>query len=190
MNRLIDKYESAVENIKDSISSPLKDGFTPILIQSKSIRSRLAETWGETAHPLHSVRDAGILLLQTSITSALWQLERTEYSLVDALDRALASPLANRTQQLPFLGDAPKKAAEAARSLVSQVDTRIRSVRSHTVAAVGLLPIDGYDNLTAKEVILALPGLSAEETQAVRQYEANHKNRTSVLKHLDRLSGH
>lgn len=45
-------------------------------------------------------------------------------------------------------------------------------------------PIEGYDSLTAAEVVELLPTLTDEEKAAVLDYETAHKNRSTVLKAL------
>lgn len=49
------------------------------------------------------------------------------------------------------------------------------------VAAGGALPIAGYDTLAASQVVARLDGLDADELEAVRVYEAAHRNRKTVL---------
>ncbi|WP_022927150.1 hypothetical protein [Patulibacter americanus] len=49
------------------------------------------------------------------------------------------------------------------------------------------LPITGYDDLTAVLVRKSLAGLSAAELRAVRDHEAAHANRKTVLQAVDRL---
>lgn len=51
---------------------------------------------------------------------------------------------------------------------------------------VPVLPIDNYDDLLAADVLERLPGLSPEELRVVREYEIDHKKRTTVLKAVDR----
>lgn len=53
------------------------------------------------------------------------------------------------------------------------------------------LPIDSYQKLTISEIDKKLDGLSAAELRKIRSYEADHKNRKSMLAKLDqRLSRH
>lgn len=48
------------------------------------------------------------------------------------------------------------------------------------VASDGL-PIDGYDTLAASQVVARLDGLDGSALEAVRAYEAAHRNRKTVL---------
>lgn len=57
----------------------------------------------------------------------------------------------------------------------------------HEVPAAGDLPIPGYDSLAASQVVQRLPGLSPEELEAVRDYEAAGRNRKTVLLRVAQL---
>ena len=50
----------------------------------------------------------------------------------------------------------------------------------------GSLPIENYDELSAREVSERLEGLSEQEIRIIRSYEQRHKNRETLLKQLDR----
>ncbi|MGH9001320.1 MAG: hypothetical protein ACRDY7_18240, partial [Acidimicrobiia bacterium] len=49
------------------------------------------------------------------------------------------------------------------------------------------LPIDGYENLRANEVLPLLSGLDAEDLKLVREVESGGKARTSILSRIDAL---
>ncbi len=55
--------------------------------------------------------------------------------------------------------------------------------------ATSEVPIEGYDALSVKEIVARLDGLSGEELGRVRQYESRNKNRTTLLKQIDRKAG-
>jgi len=48
------------------------------------------------------------------------------------------------------------------------------------------LPLENYDEFTAKDVSEKIEDLGALEVQAVRSYERRHKNRGELLERLDR----
>lgn len=50
----------------------------------------------------------------------------------------------------------------------------------------GSLPIENYDELSAREVSERLKGLSEHEIRIIRSYERRHKNRETLLRQLDR----
>ncbi|MEA3334529.1 MAG: DUF4870 domain-containing protein [Chloroflexota bacterium] len=51
------------------------------------------------------------------------------------------------------------------------------------------LPIEGYENLTVREVVPLLPELDRDGLQAIRDYEAAHSNRTTILRAVDKRMG-
>ncbi len=51
------------------------------------------------------------------------------------------------------------------------------------------LAIPGYDALAASQVVERLVGLDAAELEAVRDYEASHRNRRTILGKIEQLSG-
>jgi hypothetical protein len=49
------------------------------------------------------------------------------------------------------------------------------------------LPIPGYDSLSASQVVQRLPGLSPDELEAIRSYEAARRGRKTVLLRVAQL---
>ncbi len=47
------------------------------------------------------------------------------------------------------------------------------------------LPLEDYDSLTVSQVTQRLGGLSVEEIERLRDYEAEHKNRRSLLQRFE-----
>ena len=63
---------------------------------------------------------------------------------------------------------------------------RARPEESSTRSSTGdELPISDYDSLNVEQVTSKLEGLSVEERQRVRDYEAQNKNRSTMLKEID-----
>ena len=59
--------------------------------------------------------------------------------------------------------------------------------RARNSVGVGTsFPISAYDEMTASQVNKRLAGLSRPELRIVREYEARHANRKSVLEAIDR----
>ena len=65
---------------------------------------------------------------------------------------------------------------------LARVADRARS----SVGAGTAFPVSGYDEMTASQVNKRLAGLSRPELRRVREYEARHTNRKSVLEAIDR----
>jgi hypothetical protein len=51
------------------------------------------------------------------------------------------------------------------------------------------VPLDGYEDLTARQVIERLVELSPAELRWLRDYERRHANRNSVLNEIERALG-
>jgi hypothetical protein len=80
------------------------------------------------------------------------------------------------------LGSASKRTrlAEPVGRLVRGADRARRNVDGES------LPIPGYDELTARQVMSRLSGLSPPELRKMREYERRHANRKSVLTAIER----
>jgi hypothetical protein len=59
---------------------------------------------------------------------------------------------------------------------------------SNGAAAAAELPIPGYDALSASQVVERLAGLVGSELDAVRSYEATHRNRRTILGKIEQLA--
>jgi uncharacterized protein YicC (UPF0701 family) len=66
--------------------------------------------------------------------------------------------------------------------LSAKIDEEIQHEKGVTPA-----PIEGYDDLNAKDIIAKLGALSADELKVVRTYEAAHEDRVTILREVDRL---
>ncbi|MDP9425173.1 MAG: hypothetical protein M3P37_03855 [Actinomycetota bacterium] len=55
--------------------------------------------------------------------------------------------------------------------------------------ATSEVPIEGYDEMSVSDIVERLDGLSGEEVGRVRAYEAQNKNRSSLLAQIDRKAG-
>src|SRR4051812_37104137 len=85
-------------------------------------------------------------------------------------------------------GSAPTSAPVSAASTVTEI---------HAVAATPTAPTSGpeaaelaipdYDSLSASQVLPRLSGLSTEELEAVRAYEAAHRGRKTILNRVAQL---
>lgn len=55
--------------------------------------------------------------------------------------------------------------------------------------ATSEVPIEGYDEMSVDDIVGRLDGLSDEEIGRVRAYEAQNKNRATLLAQIDRKAG-
>ena len=85
------------------------------------------------------------------------------------------------------VGDSAKRATRQARKVpgVAQAEGEIKGA----LASEEDLPISGYDDLTAEEIVAKLPALSQIDLAKVDAYERKHDNRTTVLDKIASLRG-
>jgi hypothetical protein len=60
---------------------------------------------------------------------------------------------------------------------------------SSAAAATAGAPIDGYDDLTAREIVALLAGRSDGELTAIRAYELANRARSTVINRVEQLLG-
>jgi hypothetical protein len=81
---------------------------------------------------------------------------------------------------------APSPAPEAPAPAVVPDEPAV-AVDVEIVPPSGELAIPDYDSLSASQVVPRLEGLSADERDAVRRYEAAHRGRKTILSKLQQL---
>jgi hypothetical protein len=73
-------------------------------------------------------------------------------------------------------------------SPISKDDSSVNTERGSDISIEERdLAIPGYDALSASQVVQRLDGLSAEELKAVREYEATHRARRTILNKASHL---
>ncbi|MGN6168423.1 MAG: hypothetical protein ACTHQQ_09675 [Solirubrobacteraceae bacterium] len=98
----------------------------------------------------------------------------------DELLSDLARPV---SRGRPGLDSARRRARQS--EPVDQL-VRVAGRARHSGDAGTSLPISGYDEMTASQVNKRLADLSRSDLRRVREYEARHANRKSVLEAVDR----
>jgi UDP-glucose 4-epimerase len=86
-----------------------------------------------------------------------------------------------------FLRFSPSVRQPNARPRLSPSNVAPRERAATAMATATAKTADGYADLTAKEILAMLPSLPREDLAALREHEAAHANRTSVLRGIDRL---
>lgn len=113
---------------------------------------------------------------------------------VPMLQRSLADRIAKVRGETPagsVVGDVAPSAQwpEAASSPGSAAETAAApSAEPITLGSAEELVIPGYDTLSASQVVERLDGLSGHELAQVREYEATHRNRRTILGKIDQLA--
>ncbi|NNF53519.1 MAG: hypothetical protein HKN03_03650 [Acidimicrobiales bacterium] len=79
-----------------------------------------------------------------------------------------------------------KKVASSKRSSAKATRAKATKAKSSGPAAPRM-PIAGYDDLTAREIIALLDDLTPSQRQRVRKHETAHRSRKTILAKLDRL---
>ena len=97
--------------------------------------------------------------------------------------RATASP----TAPTPSANAAPVEAAPAPPRTVPVPVEEPRAEAEVPAPPVGTLAIPDYESLSASQVVPRLSGLSGEELEAVRAYEAATRHRKTILNRIDQL---
>lgn len=88
-----------------------------------------------------------------------------------------------------------RDAEELAAKLLATVGGGVQDLVGNVVRGLGgdgpsgALPIDEYEHLTAAQITQRLDGLSAAQLRTVRDHEAHHANRVSVLRAIDKRLG-
>jgi hypothetical protein len=87
----------------------------------------------------------------------------------------------------PQAGASPAS-APAPKAPATPVTTSTPAAGDTNGSADPLLPIPGYNSLSASQVVERLAGLSADELEAVRAFEATHRKRRTILGKIDQIS--
>ena len=77
--------------------------------------------------------------------------------------------------------DAPAAPVAPASTVPVESDEEPVAAAAPASPAAEELAIPDYESLSASQVVNRLPGLSADELEAVRQYEAAHRGRKTIL---------
>jgi hypothetical protein len=103
----------------------------------------------------------------------------------EALDEAAERGRVTRRDANELVADLMRRGREQTDELLGQVGRAAGRAR-RSVGGGSTLAIENYDELTASQVNKQLPRLKPGDLQRVRDYEARHANRKSVLDAVDR----
>jgi hypothetical protein len=108
--------------------------------------------------------------------------ERIQEVLDDAAERGRVT----RRDANELVAELVRRGREQTDDLVRQLGRAAGRARRSVGGGEPPLPIDAYDDLTASQAIQRLSGLKPAELRRVRDYEARHANRKSVLEAVER----
>jgi hypothetical protein len=113
----------------------------------------------------------------------------TRRHIEEVLDDAVARGRMTRADAQDMVQTLLSRSARATDDLLSDIERMLggRGDSLDTPAAGGgAQPIPGYDDLNAAQVQERLEGLAPAELRKLRDYEARHGNRKTVLDKIDR----
>jgi polyhydroxyalkanoate synthesis regulator phasin len=102
----------------------------------------------------------------------------------EALDEAAERGRVTRRDANDLVSEIMRRGREQTDELLVQLGRA--AGRARRTVGGGTLAIENYDELTASQVTKQLGGLKPAELRRVRDYEARHANRKSVLDAVDR----
>jgi hypothetical protein len=108
----------------------------------------------------------------------------TRERIQETLDEAAERGRVTRRDANELAGELIRRGREQTDELLVQLGRA--AGRARRTVGGGSLAIKDYDDLTASQVTKQLTGLKPAELRRVREYEARHANRKSVLDAVDR----
>jgi hypothetical protein len=106
-------------------------------------------------------------------------------------DPRQTEPPANRppatSARRPTAATTPSSAASPPATDGASAASTVSTVSSVSAVDVATLAIPDYDSLSASQVVPRLAGLSIDELEAVRDYEAGHRGRKTILNRVAQL---
>ena len=139
----------------------------------------------------------GQFAVQQGQTEANKVFDRASKQAMATLEQLAGRPTSNGSAPAPASSNGAAAANGAAPAPVSSAPSSV--VELHAVAAeaavatptsgpeAAALAIPDYDSLSASQVLPRLTGLSIEELEAVRAYEAAHRGRKTILNRVAQL---
>jgi uncharacterized protein (DUF433 family) len=168
MNRdkLVGKYHGFVERGRDGlglVADRTGSRIERIRVEAKETGQRAAST-------------ARVAKARAKVTPTVSELPIARYDQLTAQE--IVAELGSLTQiQLQEI-EAYEVANQDRSTIIQAIDTRLVE-----------LPISGYDEMTADEILKELGYLSKEELRTVRDYENRTQDRKTVLEHIESLVG-
>ena len=147
----------------------------------RSSRTGDRRTAAGVADGLSSLAEQLINRLIRPLDLVLLSRERIQQTLDEAAEHGRVT----RRDANELVSELIRRGREQTDELLGQLGRAAGRAR-RSVGGDSSLPIDGYDDLTASQVTKRLGGLKPSELRRVRDYEARHANRKSVLQAVDR----
>jgi hypothetical protein len=126
------------------------------------------------------------------LLNPLEALVLTRERVQEVLDDAVARGRMTRDDATEMLAELVRRGRRQTDDLIDSLvaapaDRVLREVdRAKRVAGLAAFPVDGYDDLTAAQVIEQLDGLPAADLRVMRDHERRNANRKTVLAAIER----
>jgi hypothetical protein len=148
---------------------------------SKSSKSGERGTAAGVADGLSNITEQLINRLVKPLDLVLLSRDRIQQTLDEAAERGRVT----RRDANELVSELVRRGREQTDEVLGQLGRAAGRAR-RSVTGGSSPPIDGYDDLTASQVTKHLNGLKPAELRRLREYEARHANRKSVLEAIDR----
>lgn len=137
---------------------------------------------------LRTLETQGQDLLRTRLSQRIPQISQWEEKVTSQTTQVLGRVRPELEKRVPLFLPLLTGVEKGVKILSERVKELLKATQSWVEKGASV-PIQGYDEKSAPEIIQALKGLNPKDLEAVRAYEAAHKNRKTILKEIDALLG-
>ena len=143
-----------------------------------------AKTGDPAAGKVAATRDRLVRGVLSPVNAVLLTRRHIE----EVLDDAVARGRMTRADAQEMIQTLLSRGARATDDLLSDVERMLggRGDPLDSPTQAGPRPIPGYDDLSAAQILARLDGLTPAELRKLRDYEARHGNRKTVLDRIDK----
>jgi hypothetical protein len=179
---VVDSYRTAAERgvSAQELNAQLTQQFFNTMIESLSREAEATRGASqELAEQTRRAQEATRTLTQESL-GAYMEFMNSMFSFVQVAPEA-AERSTREAQRRRTTTETPPPSAESGTTETQRISTEA----SAEGQAGAELPLEDYDSLTIEQISQRLDDLSAEEIRQLRAYEAENKNRSTLLRRLD-----
>ena len=127
---------------------------------------------------------------QTEAEKAFKKAREQAQTTLEQLGGLGGAPSSNGSAPAPAPAEAARPSTnEGVRAETKAAPAATQPPSATTGPGAGDLAIPDYDSLSASQVVPRLNGLSGDELEAVRAYEADHRGRKTILNRVAQLQG-
>ena len=168
MDELAAKRDEFTTQARELLDKAVASGKSYIEVTRSTIENEAQDLLGK-------VREAGGKQLE--------QVQKIEKDLAGRAEKLIGQYGPELEKRIP----AAASAVQLAEQLVKSADERLQKLLGQAADAAWSIPVENYDELNAKDTVKACRTLNAEDLEVIREYEAAHKNRKTVLREIDQM---